>query len=215
MLYETKILLGPALVFVFQSYRHQYWSDLFQNWHSTSLITRLGMGHSEILIIQFKGGLKIGIRGPPCTLAPLLPCTRCQLSCALILEKVLCHILRHLRGQSIEGLSLAALSTVSSETLKNVKGTKNAASLPAAGVTQCYMTNIHIGMLMAILPGLPRSGWIGIFPSDNHPGGFSYPTQFLLVPDRRTVHNFHPCRWVKNLWKMGGDHGRVRIMPGC
>ena len=40
------------------------------------------------------------------------------------MEKVPCPIPRQLRGQLTEGLGLAALSTVSSETLKNVKGTK-------------------------------------------------------------------------------------------
>ncbi len=74
-----------------------YWSDHFQNFRAASLISCLGKGHSKSLIIKFKGGLEIGISGPAWTLHP---CT--QLSCALILEKVLCPIAKHLRGQSTE-----------------------------------------------------------------------------------------------------------------
>ena len=34
---------------------------------------------------------------------------------------------------------------------------------------------------------------MGTFPSDNLPYGFTCPTPFLLVPDKRTIYNFDPC----------------------
>ncbi len=42
----------------------------------------------------------------------------------------------------------------------------------------------------------PQCPEMGTFPSDNLPYGFTCPTLFLLVPDKRTIYNFHPCKWA-------------------